>query len=53
MSNAFTCDEHTNYYFDIKSEMLAEALDRLAIFFFEVIFWISLTTLLRLASAGT
>ena len=48
MSNAFTCDEHTNYYFDIKSEMLAEA-----IFFFEVIFWISLTTLLRLTSAGT
>ncbi|XP_065058104.1 insulin-degrading enzyme-like [Rhopilema esculentum] len=32
-SNAFTSQEHTTYYFDVRSECLLEALDRFAQFF--------------------
>lgn len=33
MSNAYTADDHTNYYFDINSDQLQPAMDRLAQFF--------------------
>ncbi|KAK8918647.1 Zinc-metallopeptidase, peroxisomal [Platanthera zijinensis] len=32
-TNAFTAEEHTNYYFDINTEYLEEGLDRFAQFF--------------------
>ncbi|CAF0762387.1 unnamed protein product [Adineta steineri] len=40
-SNAFTTDDHTNYYFDINPSLLPEALDALAQFFILPLFSVS------------
>lgn len=37
-SNAFTCEEHTNYFFDVAPEHLEGALDRFAQFFIKPLF---------------
>jgi len=37
-SNAFTCEEHTNYFFDVSPEHLEGALDRFAQFFIKPLF---------------
>ena len=37
-SNAFTCEEHTNYFFDVAPEFLYGALDRFAQFFISPLF---------------
>ena len=37
-SNAFTSDEHTNYFFEVNAEHLEGALDRFAQFFIEPLF---------------
>lgn len=42
-SNAFTSNEHTNYYFDIAPEHLGGALDRFSQFFLEPLFTESAT----------
>ncbi|XP_060579124.1 insulin-degrading enzyme-like, partial [Ruditapes philippinarum] len=42
-SNAFTSNEHTNYYFDIAPEHLSGALDRFSQFFHEPLFTPSAT----------
>ncbi len=36
--NAFTATEHTNYFFEVRAEVLAETLDRFAQFFIEPLF---------------
>ncbi|XP_065316067.1 insulin-degrading enzyme-like [Gordionus sp. m RMFG-2023] len=42
-SNAYTCDDHTNYYFDVAPEHLKGALDRFAQFFITPLFTPSAT----------
>ncbi|KAL4232280.1 hypothetical protein ACF0H5_009851 [Mactra antiquata] len=42
-SNAFTSNEHTNYFFDVAPEHLSGALDRFAQFFHEPLFTASAT----------
>ena len=37
-SNAFTCEEHTNYFFDVAPDSLYGALDRFAQFFISPLF---------------
>jgi insulysin len=37
-SNAFTCEEHTNYFFDVSPDSLYGALDRFAQFFISPLF---------------
>lgn len=37
-SNAFTCEEHTNYFFDVAPDCLYGALDRFAQFFISPLF---------------
>ncbi|XP_076308150.1 insulin-degrading enzyme-like isoform X2 [Tachypleus tridentatus] len=42
-SNAFTCTQHTNFYFDVAPEFLQGALDRFSQFFVEPLFTESAT----------
>ncbi|CAF3856023.1 unnamed protein product [Rotaria sp. Silwood1] len=42
-SNAFTCSDHTNYYFDINPSLLSDALDIFAQFFISPLFAASST----------
>lgn len=43
MSNAYTAEEHTNYFFDVQHEHLEEVLDRFAQFFIAPLFTESAT----------